>query len=494
MPLSPNFILHQRYQIHALLGQGGFGAVYRALDLNLNRWCAVKENLLDPTLTPAQQQAQQQQFQREALFLSRLRHPHLPLIYDYFIEPNGQQYLVMEFVEGTDLHTLVQQRGALYEAQVLQWVNQILDALEYLHTQNPPIIHRDIKPQNILITPQGKAMLVDFGIAKVYIPGQPTTMGARAVSPGYSPPEQYGQGTTDARSDIYALGATLYFALTAVEPPESVQRVVGVSLTLPRALHSHIAAQTESVILRAMEIHPQKRFASAVEMKRAMTGQGQPPAPQTSVAPKMPAARATWTTLVRTMLGIIGGLFTVFLLGFGFLIFVNSSKATPWFIPVTETVEPLPTTIHAVVPPTNAQLPTPVATSALVTSTRAPTNVPTKTSTGTPSAVVPSCTSTTQRITNPSSPFNGGEMLPGCSKSFIVRVNAGQVLALGMGYAAPNSVISGMTVRDPSGKVIEGEGAAGMRYYLATTTGDYTITFHGKGQLIFGISVEAAPK
>jgi len=206
MPLSPNFILHQRYQIHALLGQGGFGAVYRALDLNLNRWCAVKENLLDPTLTPAQQQAQQQQFQREALFLSRLRHPHLPLIYDYFIEPNGQQYLVMEFVEGTDLHTLVQQRGALYEAQVLQWVNQILDALEYLHTQNPPIIHRDIKPQNILITPQGKAMLVDFGIAKVYVPGQPTTIGARAVSPGYSPPEQYGQGTTDARSDHLRAG------------------------------------------------------------------------------------------------------------------------------------------------------------------------------------------------------------------------------------------------------------------------------------------------
>jgi serine/threonine protein kinase len=292
MPLSPNFILHQRYQIHALLGQGGFGAVYRALDLNLNRWCAVKENLLDPTLTPAQQQAQQQQFQREALLLSRLRHPHLPLIYDYFIEPNGQQYLVMEFVEGTDLHTLVQQRGALYEAQVLQWVNQILDALEYLHTQNPPIIHRDIKPQNILITPQGKAMLVDFGIAKMYIPGQPTTIGARAVSPGYSPPEQYGQGTTDARSDIYALGATLYFALTATEPPESVQRVVGTPLATPRALNARIAAQTENAILRAMEIQPPKRFASAAEMKRALgtptTVPAPPPVSQTQPAPPRP--------------------------------------------------------------------------------------------------------------------------------------------------------------------------------------------------------------
>jgi len=292
MPLSPNFILHQRYQIHALLGQGGFGAVYRALDLNLNRWCAVKENLLDPTLTPAQQQAQQQQFQREALFLSRLRHPHLPLIYDYFIEPNGQQYLVMEFVEGTDLHTLVQQRGALYEAQVLQWVNQILDALEYLHTQNPPIIHRDIKPQNILITPQGKAMLVDFGIAKMYIPGQPTTIGARAVSPGYSPPEQYGQGTTDARSDIYALGATLYFALTATEPPESVQRVVGTPLATPRALNARIAAQTENAILQAMEIQPPKRFASAAEMKRALgtptTVPAPPPVSQTQPAPPRP--------------------------------------------------------------------------------------------------------------------------------------------------------------------------------------------------------------
>ena len=138
--------------------------------------------------------------------LSRLRHQSLPQVHDYFIEPNGQQYLVMEFVEGTDLHTLVQQRGALQEAQAVAWSTQILDALEYLHTQQPPIIHRDIKPQNIIITPQGRAMLVDFGIAKMFVVGQSTTAGARAVSPGYSPPEQYGRGTTDARSDIYALG------------------------------------------------------------------------------------------------------------------------------------------------------------------------------------------------------------------------------------------------------------------------------------------------
>jgi serine/threonine-protein kinase len=384
MPLYPNQMLRQRYQIHSLLGQGGFGAVYKALDLNLNRWCAVKENLLDPLLTPAQQQAQQQQFQREAMMLSRLRHQSLPQVHDYFIEPNGQQYLVMEFVEGTDLHTLVQQRGALQEAQAVAWSTQILDALEYLHTQQPPIIHRDIKPQNIIITPQGRAMLVDFGIAKMFVVGQSTTAGARAVSPGYSPPEQYGRGTTDARSDIYALGATLYFLLTGAEPPESVQRIAGARLTLPRTIGSAISPHAEQAILHAMELQPAQRFQSAAEMRRALTVAptiqvpGTPP-PRLTYSPVAPiAAHSTPATLTVTVGGwlVVGGvvvlLVCVILLyvGGNFYLSAVGLKPTPsrhllptlYATPVP-TVVRLPTQPMTVVPiatpvPTVVRLPT----------------------------------------------------------------------------------------------------------------------------------------
>ncbi|MBN1149006.1 MAG: serine/threonine protein kinase, partial [Anaerolineales bacterium] len=202
MPLAQGQTLHNRYRIVGLLGQGGFGAVYRAWDITFEIPCAIKEN----TETS---EAAQRQFLREAKLLHVLRHPNLPLVKDYFFLPSQGQYLVMDYVEGQDLGEMLL-NGPLEEARVLPWIMQVCDALSYLHSQNPPVIHRDIKPGNIKITPQGKAVLVDFGISKVYDPAMATTVGARAVTPGYSPPEQYGKGTTDARSDLYALGATLY--------------------------------------------------------------------------------------------------------------------------------------------------------------------------------------------------------------------------------------------------------------------------------------------
>ncbi|MBN2550836.1 MAG: serine/threonine protein kinase, partial [Anaerolineales bacterium] len=203
MTLSPGQTLNNRYRIVTLLGQGGFGAVYRAWDLNLERPRALKENL-DTS------EAAQRQFKREAQLLSDLSHPNLPKVIDHFVLPGQGQYLVMEYVEGEDLQQMLERQGPLTEAQALDWIGQVCEALIYLHSQTPPVIHRDIKPANIKITPQGKAMMVDFGIAKASAAGQKTTVGARAVTPGYSPPEQYGQGTTDAQSDVYALGATLY--------------------------------------------------------------------------------------------------------------------------------------------------------------------------------------------------------------------------------------------------------------------------------------------
>src|SRR5581483_11739645 len=264
MPLTIGQTLRGRYQIQLQLGQGGFGTVYQAVDLNLQRLVAVKENL---DISPAAQK----QFQREAQLLVNVRHPNLPQILDYFIEPNGQQYLVMEFIAGSTLRQLVMQRGALDEAQVKLWANQILDALHELHHNMPPIIHRDIKPDNIIITPRNNAVLVDFGIAKAAFPGAPTTTGARAVSPGYSPPEQYGNAPTDARSDIYSFGATLYYVLTGIEPPESIQRLVSnVPLVPPRHYNVRLSPTIEEAIVRAMEIKPIDRWQMTNDLAKGM--------------------------------------------------------------------------------------------------------------------------------------------------------------------------------------------------------------------------------
>ncbi len=275
MPLTQGIILNNRYRIVKLLGQGGFGAVYRAWDINLNRACALKENL------DASPEAQAQ-FGREALILANLNHPNLARVSDYFFIPDQGQYFVMDFVQGDDLQQMLDRAvSGLPETQVLQWIAQICDAVAYLHAQNPPIIHRDIKPANIKITPEGKAILVDFGIAKIYDPNLKTTVGARAVTPGFSPPEQYGQGKTDNRSDIYALGATLYTLLTGRTPPDSVDVMTG---NAPPPLAAHYANRqvsewVGSAVARAMALNRTERFASVGDFKNALSASPSPPRP-----------------------------------------------------------------------------------------------------------------------------------------------------------------------------------------------------------------------
>jgi formylglycine-generating enzyme required for sulfatase activity len=264
MPLAPGQVLNNRYRIVRLLGQGGFGAVYRAWDTSLSAPCALKENL-ETSLEATRQ------FAREASLLANLRHPNLPKVTDHFTIPGQGQYLAMEYIEGEDLvEKMAQAGGCLPEATVLPWIIQACDALTYLHSRPSPVIHRDIKPANLRITPEGTAMLVDFGVAKLYDPARRTTLGARAVTPGYAPFEQYGQRPTDARTDVYALGATLYHALTGQTPPESIDRVAGVALIQPCQLQSAISPQTEAALLRALEIMPEKRFQSAAEFKGAL--------------------------------------------------------------------------------------------------------------------------------------------------------------------------------------------------------------------------------
>ena len=273
MPLEINSLIqHDRYRITGMLGQGGMGSVYVAQDTSLDKTVAIKENL--ETSPEAQKQ-----FNREANILAHLSHPNLPRVTDYFFLPGQGQYLVMDYVEGEDLQSMLKRLGRLPEPQVLIWIGQISDALAYLHSQNPPIIHRDIKPSNIKIHTDGRAMLVDFGIAKIYSPQLATTIGAKMVTPGYSPPEQYGGGGTDTRSDIYALGATLFHLLTGQEPPESVMRVVNSAILLPpRQMNPEISLQTEQLILKSVELSTDRRFQTVDELNAALRTSTQRPA------------------------------------------------------------------------------------------------------------------------------------------------------------------------------------------------------------------------
>lgn len=259
MPLQLSDVLKDRYRIEDILGQGGMGAVYRAQDLNLGVNVAVKENLF---ITDEYAR----QFRREANILASLRHPHLPRVTDHFVIDDEGQYLVMDFVKGEDLRDLLEKSDVIPEEQALPWFLEICDALAYLHTRTPPILHRDIKPGNIKITPDGNAILVDFGLAKLVDGGSNTTTGAKAMTPGFSPPEQYGTGSTDARTDVYSLAATLYAVLCGAIPEDALERAMGrENLTPPRKWNPKISSGIARAIEKALSIPPNDRYQSIAE-------------------------------------------------------------------------------------------------------------------------------------------------------------------------------------------------------------------------------------
>ncbi len=274
--LSPGTILRERYKIVELVGRGGMGATYRTEDLRLEgRFCAVKEALPDPDASADELKQSREQFYREASTLARLDHPNLPKVSDYFSE-DDRDYLVMDFVAGQDLQAKLAgalSRGRpLDEKQVLAWAEQLCNALEYLHSQDPPILHRDIKPGNIKITPSGTVKLVDFGLVKVLLPDEQRTItvvqGRGTVQ--YTPIEQYGgdSGHTDARSDIYSFSATLYHLLTGQAPADAKRRFLtpGV-LASPRSLNPAISSQVERAILWGLAMHPDERPASMAALR-----------------------------------------------------------------------------------------------------------------------------------------------------------------------------------------------------------------------------------
>src|SRR5256884_3667078 len=218
--LSPETIVQGRYRIVRQLGQGGMGAVYEAVDQRLDTTVALKETLFtDEKL--------RKQFEREARLLARLHHPALPRVSDHFNEGDGQ-FLVMQYIAGQDLAEMQAHRNAPFpQGEVLRWADQLCDALDYLHTQDPQIIHRDIKPQNLKLTARGQIVLLDFGLAKgsaVQLSVVTTSASIFGYTPNYAPLEQVQGLGTDARSDIYSLGATLYHLLTNVNPPDALTR------------------------------------------------------------------------------------------------------------------------------------------------------------------------------------------------------------------------------------------------------------------------------
>jgi serine/threonine protein kinase/Tol biopolymer transport system component len=264
MILENETLLHKRYQIRENLGQGGMGSVYRAIDQNLGMDVAVKENLFTT-------EEYARQFRLEAVILANIRHPNLPRVSDHFVIAGEGQYLVMDFIEGEDLRQRMERIGVLVEDEVIMIGAAMCDALSYLHARKPPILHRDIKPGNVKISPDGHIFLVDFGLAKVYQGNQATTTGARAMTPGYSPPEQYGTARTDTRTDIYSLGATLYAALTGVIPEDGLARAMdNAALTPLRKRNSEVSRHLAAAIEKAMEVDPSDRFQTADEFKLAL--------------------------------------------------------------------------------------------------------------------------------------------------------------------------------------------------------------------------------
>lgn len=381
MPLSTHQIIRGRYRTLHTLGRGGFGQVWLAEDINLsNRWVAIKENL---DHSPQGNAA----FKREAKLLASLSHPHLPAVIEWVEETNTQMF-VMAYIDGKTLEELLSVRQrALSEAEVLRWLDQVMGAVSYLHGQQPPILHRDIKPTNIRVTGQDNAILVDFGIAKQSIGGGPSGS-ARLVTPGYAPPEQWDGNGVSERTDVYGLGATLYYALTGLVPTEAPLRAAGNPLMAVRAINPNVSKRTDRVINKAMMLNPAERFASVDEMRRALGG-------------KIGLGWPTWLTILA-VIGvvsiIVACIMAIIVWGMGGI--GRGGEVTP--IPFALTAGPTPTATGlistATLPSTNSPRVSSTPSTGASPITLTPTTLPTlttfgrATSTAAPTVIVPTAT------------------------------------------------------------------------------------------------------
>jgi len=372
MDLSPDTLLRSRYRIVRPLGKGGMGAVYLAFDNSLEIEVAVKYNKNDSEEATSQ-------FLREARILAALRQPNLPRVIDYFIE--GQdQYLVMDYVPGETFDDILEKDGPQPLEHILEWTQQLVNALAYLHRQDPPITHRDIKPANIKVTPDGQVMLVDFGIAKIAETAQMTATGARGYTTGYAPPEQYGSARTGPYSDQYALAATLYKLLSNQKPTDGVQRALGEAVLTPlNLLNPNIPAHVVEAIEKAMSPRIQERYESVNAFMQALTDPSFKPETPHMETVHRPAADEPITAGQKKRKGwvlpalLISGLGAIGLLAGGYFL-LNGQGVGPFASP-TETPLVVPTQAVAAVDPATST-PVPPTLTPLPTHTPYPTDIP----------------------------------------------------------------------------------------------------------------------
>ncbi len=257
-------VVGQKYEILRLIGEGGMSRVYLAMDLKLNKQWAIKE--IKFTDNPAEQEIIRKSLVTETNMMKRLDHPALPRITD-LVNEKGQLYVVMDYIEGETLSRILKEQGPQAQADVIEWGKQLCDVLDYLHTQDPPIIYRDMKPGNVMLKPDGTIKIIDFGIARQYREeneGQKGKLDDTTMlgTKGYAAPEQFGGlGQTDARTDIYCLGATMYHLLTGKSPAEPPYVMYPV-----RQVDPSLSPGLEKIVTKATQQNPDNRYQSCAEM------------------------------------------------------------------------------------------------------------------------------------------------------------------------------------------------------------------------------------
>lgn len=349
--LPPDTLIKERYRIVQSIGQGGMGAVYEAIDESLHNRVALKQMIVSgEPLTRA--------FRREAHLLAGLRHPALPKVIDYFQHENGH-FLVMEYIPGLDLAQLQKQQGQPFPfGEVMAWLDQLLDALEYLHTQGQPIIHRDIKPQNLKRMPDGSIVLIDFGLAKGSTSSSAetaTSVSLFGYTPQYAPLEQIRAQGTDARSDLYSLAATVYQLLTSTPPVNALERVAATIEGKPdplRPLHEvnpQVPANISMVLMRALALKMEDRPDSAAALRAELTTTRPPRTIQfanTSTTVPLekqqpPLAAPTTTSQMPLVIGCVG-LLLVMIVATGLLAYaalnMDINQVLVWAAPTSTAI------------------------------------------------------------------------------------------------------------------------------------------------------------
>ncbi|WP_026369615.1 protein kinase domain-containing protein [Kallotenue papyrolyticum] len=289
-----------RYEVLAVVGRGGMGVVYRVRDLATGAIWALKEQRPAEPLKPDELEESRRLFEQEARLVLSISHPNAVSGRELF-EWQGRQYFVMEFVNGETLEKRLREANApAFEQDALRWTIQMARVLHYLHSQQPPIIYRDLKPANVILTPEGTIKFIDFGVARTHKVGKAKDTVAIGTY-GYAPPEQYGKGQTDARSDVYTLGATLYHLLTNL-PPRPLHTPKPGEI---QALNPSVQPATEQIVIRAMQQEREARYPSALAMEQAMQARLREPVPSTLVTPAAAPVAVPEDATVRTAAPVV---------------------------------------------------------------------------------------------------------------------------------------------------------------------------------------------